>query len=111
MSSHTEQNKAEAYKLTLADIEKMGKQKHKVLKAFADVPYNTRRELAEKTGIEISSLCRILKDFESKDVVRIPFSITCKTTGHMVACYTTSPAIDSLLMEPEVWIAVKEGAE
>lgn len=109
--SHTEQNKAESYRLTLADVQKMGKQKARVMKALGAVKYVTRRELSEQTGIEISSLCRILKDFQTKGITRIPFSVECKTTGKMVSVYTTASYVDNLLMQPEVWLAVVEGSD
>lgn len=108
--SHTEQNKAKSYRLTLADVEKMGQQKHKVLYAFGMHKYLTRRELSAETGIEISSLCRIIKDFQRMNVLRVAFSAECKTTGKMVAVYTQLNYVDSLQFNNDYWRTVVLGA-
>lgn len=94
MSLATETNKAESYKATIADLMAMKGKRKRVLAAFTHNAYLTRRELSVHTGIEISSLCSILKDFEKRQIVRVIFSALCHTTGKTVSVY--SPVGDEI---------------
>lgn len=82
MSILAKQNKGEAY------AQRPRKLRDRVLSTLNEHIYCTRRQLSEQTGIEIASLCGVLKTLLAENLVRIPFSVPCETTGKFVVCYT-----------------------
>jgi len=89
MSKMTEQNKAEAYKMTLVDLKYLTQKRQSVMWAFVSgSAYYTRRELSKKVGLEISTLCGIIDALMKKGWLREAFSAQCETTGKMVVVYT-----------------------
>ena len=89
---HTKQNSAEARKLFKP---REGTVAARVLAALNEGIYLTRRELHEKTGIEIATLCGALDRLIDGGRVRQPFSSECSKTGKMVAVYTFISDIDT----------------
>lgn len=58
-----------------------------VWRALSGKPYQTRRQLSDATGYEISGLCAALKSLEKDQIIHVPFSAECPQTGKMVAVY------------------------
>lgn len=82
--------KHESHELSLLDLKGV---KLKVMRVLHNT-YMTRRELSEKTGLRISTLCSALKRLEDEGWVRIAFDALDIETNRNVACYTSSAAAD-----------------